>query len=141
MRENMKDKILQCFQSIYDAHTYIEQLVQNENYEQAKILLVDCQNVAVQIGATIEKYEESNTSVVPLLEQYCEEVYKGYSNISEIGNLRTLLSQTLTKAEKRVESDSNHVAPGCISLRQRRTPPVDAGNPADSWSSNQVCSG
>ena len=103
MRENMKDKILQCFQSIYDAHTYIEQLVQNENYEQAKILLVDCQNVAVQIGATIEKYEESNTSVVPLLEQYCEEVYKGYSNISEIGNLRTLLSQTLTKAEKRVE--------------------------------------
>lgn len=105
MRENMKDKILQCFQSIYDAHTYIEQLVQNENYEQAKILLVDCQNVAVQIGATIEKYEESNTSVVPLLEQYCEEVYKGYSNISEIGNLRTLLSQTLTKAEKRVESD------------------------------------
>ena len=105
MRENVKEKILQCFQSTYDAHTYIEQLVQTEKYEEAKMLLADCQNVVVQIGTIIENSEAANTTVVPLLEEYCEEAYQVYANILSIDNLKECMDRALEKAENRVKDE------------------------------------
>lgn len=105
MRESMKEDILRCFQSVYDAHTYIEQLVQNRKYEEAKVLLADCQNVVVQIGTTVENFEADNTSVVPLLEAYCEAVYQVYSTIVTSEHIKKFLDQVLGKAEKRIRED------------------------------------
>lgn len=105
MRESMKENILRCFQSVYDAHTYIEQLVQNRKYEEARNLLTDCQNVVVQIGTTVENFETDNTSVVPLLEAYCEAVYQVYSTIVTIEHIKNFLDQVLNKAEKQIRED------------------------------------
>ncbi|MEG0687465.1 MAG: hypothetical protein RR466_02115 [Hungatella sp.] len=46
-----------------------------EALEERQILLGECQQAAATIGETIEKQVPDDSSMVPLLEQYCEEAY------------------------------------------------------------------
>lgn len=73
MRRYQKKQLLEKFNILQDAHSYIEELMQKE--QDASQMLSDCQGVAIEIGTEIENIEGEGTRTVALLEDYCEVLY------------------------------------------------------------------
>lgn len=108
MRKFLKNNILEIFQTIYEAHVQVKKLIDKKDFENAQIVLGDCQNAAVQIGTAIESSEGEGFVTIGFLEEYCEAVYEVFANITDGYNgnkAQKLLDKALIKAENSVKND------------------------------------
>lgn len=108
MRKFMKESILEIFQTMYEAHKNIKQFIEKKNFEDANIILGDCQDAAIQIGEAIESSEGESFVTVSYLEEYCEAVYEVSASISDNYNgnkAQKVLDKLLIKAENSVKND------------------------------------
>lgn len=74
MRKYQKKQLVEKFNILCDAHSYIEELMKNE--QDTSQMLSDCQGVAIEIGTEIENAEGEGTRTVELLEDYCELLFR-----------------------------------------------------------------
>lgn len=108
MRKFMKKSILEIFQTMYEAHRNIKQFIEKRNFENANIILGDCQNTAIQIGEAIESSEGEGFVTVSYLEEYCEAAYEVSASISDNYNgnkAQKVLDKLLIKTENSVKND------------------------------------
>ncbi|MGN0604494.1 MAG: hypothetical protein ACI4I2_11010 [Oscillospiraceae bacterium] len=108
MRKFMKKSILEIFQTMYEAHRNIKLFIEKKNFENANIILGDCQNTAIQIGEAIESSEGEGFVTVSYLEEYCEAVYEVSASISDNYNgnkAQKVLDKLLIKVENSVRND------------------------------------
>lgn len=101
MRANKKNNLLDCLESLNQINDQLLIITATERQE----LLPLCQQMAVEIGNTIEQWEGEGTKTVELLENYCEEVYEIYIDTEglDLGKtcqiIKSLLSQIKTEIE------------------------------------------
>lgn len=76
MREIQKKQIQQILVLLKDVSNVLSIKNRNtENKEKIMDILQECQEAAIAIGTSIEKTEGQENSVVPILEEYCENLY------------------------------------------------------------------
>ena len=75
MRRKVKEKIINMLETMFEAHTDIKMMFEHGKYDNAYILLEDCQNAAINIGTCIEEAEGEGFVSVGYLEKYCEVLY------------------------------------------------------------------
>lgn len=94
---------------------YIQYLKGN-NYELACELLKQCQQVAIEIGTDIERCEGQGIITVSYLEEYCEVIYKIYSNIRKIDILKQhkLLEKAIIKINNSIKYDIANSKPEMV---------------------------
>lgn len=83
MGKRLRDKAEEMVSLMGKAHEQILTDLQSGNREAAAELLIQCQNMAIQIGTQIEKALGEGTEMVRELESYCEEVYRIYEEVSQ----------------------------------------------------------
>jgi hypothetical protein len=76
MSKHKKKEILDIIKSIHNAHETIKMQLKNHNIDAVKMILINCQESAIQIGNEIERTEGEGTTTVSLLEEYCELLYE-----------------------------------------------------------------
>lgn len=110
MRKYLKDNILELFQTIYEAHKQIMKFIDNKDFENAQIVLSDCQNAAANIVTAIENSEGEGFITVGFLEEYYKTVYEVATSISDDYNgkkVQKTLDKKLIKAENSIKNDIN----------------------------------
>ncbi len=108
MRKFVKNNLLEIFGTLYEAHSSVKSLIEQNKYDDALSLLGECQNTAVDIGGVIESSEGEGFSAIHLLEDYCEVVYQvSVGMASEIDGVTAcgMLNESLGKAECCVRDD------------------------------------
>jgi len=127
MRKAQKQEILECLNSLRQAHKEILNALQKKDSTPTQRaqrmwnilkMLSECQKFAVSIGETIERLEGEGQKTVAYLEEYCELLYRIHEEISggdiendNIGNrsnensISKVLKKQLTKIENSVRND------------------------------------
>lgn len=96
------------FQTLYEAHEDIEKLIKKNDYENVQILLEGCQNMAIQMGTSIEASEGEKCVTIDFLEEYCETLYNVSVNLNNSYNgnkIQKILNRKLIKVENSVKND------------------------------------
>lgn len=75
MRRAKKEQMDQLLKLIGQALQVVEKCVKNNKYQEAALILEECQDAAIRIGHTIDVIEGENTETVKRLEEYCERLY------------------------------------------------------------------
>ncbi len=76
MRKYHKRQILELIQTLLKATNEIKEFYVKKEFPTVVMLLMNCQNAAINIGQFIEKLEGEGSQTVSLLEDYCELLYK-----------------------------------------------------------------
>ena len=76
MEKSIKERMLQLLTTLQEAHQEIEHVLSEKEYEAVGNLLEDCQNGAILIGNTIERFEEKQEHIIGILEEYCETLFR-----------------------------------------------------------------
>lgn len=120
MRKYQKKKLLDCVDSLREAHKEIKEAVQKKQYAAVQNILVDCQELAIAVGEGIEQSEGVGHVTVSFIEAYCEVLFRvseeiqykqeaGKSNFSEdnINESRVckILNKQLIKMENSIKND------------------------------------
>ncbi|MCI9142615.1 MAG: hypothetical protein HFH87_08345 [Lachnospiraceae bacterium] len=82
MRRAQKRQAEDFVKLLAQAHDEIRKEIGKKNRTAAMDLLAQCQEGAVQLGNLIEKTEGEEATTIPLLEAYCELVYRIYEEIN-----------------------------------------------------------
>lgn len=98
MRKAQKRQIEETIRQMEEAHDEIKRCIEKKIAVQAGELLADCQNAAVAIGTLIEETEGKGHSVVTVLEEYCELVYKIHEELSLDRNVNTINANKVYKS-------------------------------------------
>lgn len=101
IKSNKKRKLLDCILSLKEINEAIASFSVKERQE----ILPLCQQMAVEMGTTIEKSEEEQAETVSLLEKYCEEIYSLYmaKESKSIQGISVSIERLLTAVEQRIE--------------------------------------
>lgn len=108
MRKAHKKLLLEIFDSLHEAHAEIKKLMTRGADDEARALMAQCQDAAVDIGTTIDDLEGDGTAAVKYLEEYCEALYQVHEGIIAdlTGNKAfTLLEEKLKNAENSLKND------------------------------------
>ena len=120
MRKKQKKKLLDCVDSLYEAHKEIKKAVQRKEYAVAQNMFADCQELAIAIGESIEQSEGAGYTTVSFVEAYCEALFHvseeircmqraGKSNFSENNidenKVCKILNKQLIKVENSIKND------------------------------------
>lgn len=108
MRLFLKNNILEIINTIYEAHENIGKLLQKNDPENAKNILAECQDTAVQIGNIIEESEGQGAPTISFLEEYCEGLYEvATSLLNKVDSfkIRKNLDKLLLKAHNSIKND------------------------------------
>lgn len=81
MRKAQKQSLLEIVSTLYKAHDTIKRHIKKSEFENARAMLAECQNAAVQMGGMIEEFEGENCLPVHCLEEYCDEIFSVYQGI------------------------------------------------------------
>lgn len=109
MRKAQKQEILDCINSLHQAHIEIREALERDDKASVQNMLSECQEFAVSIGESIERLEGEGHITVSFLEEYCDMVYRIYGEL-ESGrvdahkNYKTLRQQLL-KIDGSVRND------------------------------------
>lgn len=108
MRKAHKKLLLEIFDSLHEAHSEIKKLMNHGSSEEARALMAQCQDAAVDIGTTIDDLEGDGTAAVKYLEEYCEALYQVHEGI--IADMTrnkafTLLEEKLKRAENSLKNE------------------------------------
>ncbi len=82
MKRQQKKQLLELMKLLSEAHDSIIEFIQNGEINNALECLAECQNTAIFIGNKVDENEGSGTTVVKVLEGYCEFIYKVYDSLS-----------------------------------------------------------
>lgn len=120
MRKKQKKELLDCMDSLREAHKEIKESVQKKEYAAATNMLADCQELAIAIGESIEQSEGAGYVTVSFVEEYCEALFRvseeirckqqtGTSNLNE-NNMNEnrvckILNRQLIKMENSIKND------------------------------------
>ncbi len=80
MRKAQKKQAEELLELLSQAHEEIKKNIEKKDNQAAMNLLADCQDGAIALGELIEKTEGKEAVTVPLLEGYCELVYRIYED-------------------------------------------------------------
>lgn len=106
MRKVIKKNIIDVIQTLYEAHDCIRAFIDNEENENANMILADCQQAAIEIGTLIEETEGEGHVTVAALETYCEIVYEIASSDSAEGfEAKDVLNKKIREVENSVKND------------------------------------
>lgn len=108
MRKAHKKLLLDIFDSLHEAHAEIKKLMTRRADDEARALMAQCQDAAVDIGTTIDDLEGDGTAAVNYLEEYCEALYQVHEGIIAdlTGNKAfSILEEKLCRAEKSLKND------------------------------------
>lgn len=110
MRKAQKKQIEEFTMLLEQAHKEIKRFIETHNTAAAKDLLAQCQEGAVRIGELIEKTEREGCPAIPLLEKYCELVYRVYEELDQgregnTGNVHKGLDKLLVRIENSIRND------------------------------------
>lgn len=112
VRKNQKAQIDGLFDLLADAHKTVESCINKRKYDEAALVLEDCQDAAIGIGKAIDGSEGEDTETVKALEEYCEIIYLIHEDLlsgsslvaSDIANrLRKILKTILHCYRKEVK--------------------------------------
>lgn len=120
MRKNQKKELLDCMDSLREAHKEIKESVQKKEYAAANNMLADCQELAIAIGESIEQSEGAGYVTVSFVEEYCEVLFRvseeircnqqtgesdsGENNMNE-NRVCKILNKRLIKIENSIKND------------------------------------
>lgn len=108
MRNSVKINLLEIFKTIYEAHEIVKGFIDKKEYDNARNLLADCQDTAIQLGNLIEESEGEGFVTVSFLEEYCEALYEAATNLSDETNghkVQKQLDKKIIKAENSAKND------------------------------------
>ncbi len=108
MRNAQKQKVLDCIESLYQAHEEIKEAFRQNNYSLIQNMLSDCQEFAVSLGENIEKLEGEGHATAARLEEYCESLYHVYEKLDSHGVCIGKIDKELKKALLQVESSAKN---------------------------------
>lgn len=110
MRKSQKIEISQTLALLDTAHNAVKKAVETGNQETALVLLEQCQDSAMQIGNLIEDSEGEGFVTIPMLEDYCEQLYQTHELIRRrqtvnAGKIYKSLRKELIRIENSVKND------------------------------------
>ena len=110
MRKAQKKQAEDFLELLGQAHEEIKKAVGKNNIQTALSLLADCQDGAISLGELIEKTEGEGVATIPLLEEYCEQLFKIHTDLNNAGKadakkVYKILRQSLVKIENSVKND------------------------------------
>ncbi len=112
MRKAQKQEIMNAINSLHEAHDEIREAYNRKSFATAGNMICECQEMAIQIGETIERLEGEEHRAVAFIEEYCEVLYTVHEKIirkdtNEIsGNkICKILKRQLLKIENSVKND------------------------------------
>lgn len=82
MRKAQKKQALDFVMLLGEAHDDIRRAAEKENPALAQELLEQCQEGAIRLGTLIERAEGQDCAVIPMLEDYCELIYRLHEEIT-----------------------------------------------------------
>lgn len=110
MRKAQKEQAEHIIQLLGHVHEGIRKAVEKGQYDDARELLSQCQESAIELGETIEEIEGEGFVTVSFLEHYCEAVYQAYTLLGQVqgvnaAKLHKNLRRALIAAENSVKND------------------------------------
>ncbi len=109
MRNAQKQEVLDCMESLQQAHEEIKNALNEGNYSLAQNMFSQCQEFAVSIGENIERLEGEGHTTVARLEEYCETLYHIYEEVGSggtgSGKIYKKLQRQLLKVENSAKND------------------------------------
>lgn len=81
MSRIIRNQLLSIIDTLDNAHTILQQLLQSPNTEDIIELLTECQNCAIEIGNKIEQVYGEKTDTIHSLEVYCDYIYQLAENM------------------------------------------------------------
>ena len=83
MRKAQKKQAEDFVELLGQAHEEIRKEMEKKNIPTVLSLLADCQEGAMSLGELIEKTEGEGAPTIPLLERYCEELYRIHEELAQ----------------------------------------------------------
>lgn len=108
MRAFLKKNILEIFSTIYEAHQDIKGFINDKRLDNARAILIDCQDTIEQICAVIEDSEENAVITIDFISEYYDVVYDVAMNLSAKSDgekEKNCLDNALLKVENSVKND------------------------------------
>ena len=109
MRNAQKQEVLDCIESLHQAHEEIKNALNGGNYSLVQNMLGQCQEFAVSLGENIEKLEGQGHATVACLEEYCETLYHVYEELGSgaagSGKIYKKLQRQLLRVESSAKND------------------------------------
>lgn len=111
MRKAQKQQILECIESLRQAHGEIQNALNQGKTESVQNMLSECQEFAVTLGETIEQTEGEGHITVTYIEDYCETLFYIYQGVAGGENSENkvgkLLHKKLLRIENSIKNDIN----------------------------------
>ena len=108
MRSAQKQEVLDCMESLQQAHEEIKNALNGNDYGRVQNMLSQCQEFAISLGENIEKLEGEGHATVICLEEYCETLYHAYEILRSGGAGSGKIYKKLQKQLLRVESSARN---------------------------------
>ena len=110
MRKKQYDQALDFLKLLNQAHDELKKLMQRKDNRSNRSLLANCQEGAIELGNLIEETEGENAKTIPLLEQYCEQIYCLHEKLAQGENVDAdeeyeILKQLSTRIENSIKQD------------------------------------
>lgn len=108
MRKRQLQQIQELISTIHEMHDEIKIAIEEARYEDTIEMLTICQEAAMSIGSTIEKYNEKVVHIIRDIESYCESLYQSSVALSKNCNatdIYKLLEKQLTRVESKINQD------------------------------------
>lgn len=83
MRKTQKRELLECIDSLHQAHEEIKTALLREENDLACKMIGECQDFAAVLGESIEKAEGEGQAAVVSVEDYCELLFHVYEQIAK----------------------------------------------------------
>lgn len=83
MRRAQKKQAREFIKLLGQAHEEIKRAIEKQNRNVSLELLQQCQEGAIELGSLIEKTEGEDFETIPLLEDYCEQIYQIHQEIAQ----------------------------------------------------------
>ncbi len=82
-KETLQDRVMVFLPLLQEAHEEIWKSVRKGALDQAMEILGECQNAAIELGTMIEKEKGGGTTIVGVLEKYCETIFQIHQTLQE----------------------------------------------------------
>lgn len=108
MRDAQKRDVLECIESLHQAHEEIGQALKRKDVDSARNMLGECQEFAVTLGESIEQLEGEGHVTVSYLERYCETLFHVFEEISGSESNSDKICKQLRKQMIKIENSAKH---------------------------------
>lgn len=111
MRKAQKQEMLEMVQTLHQAHDEIKNIIDKKNYVLAQDILSLCQECAISIGTTIEKFEGEGFITVSFAETYCDVLFSAYEELNGRDVNADKIYKNLKKQLLRIENSIKNDVP------------------------------